>query len=224
MDVREAIDLRRAYRALTDERVSDDVVRQLAVAVQLSPSANNHQPWRFVFVRDRTLIEQLHRHALPSYNDWAARAAMIIAMCGQVEWDPAADENVDVRPYVEDPLKFGPPADQKSPTRELFLYDLGIASGFLILRATELGLVAHPIAGYLEADVRRILHIPDAVAVAALIVVGVRTEDQAVIASLPAEIRGDETQRPRRRPISHIAFDDSYEVALAAPDAAAAPG
>jgi nitroreductase len=210
LDVHEAIRKRRAYRALVDTPVSDEVVRELADAARLSPSALNRQPWRFVFVRDRGLIAELQRAALPDYNDWATRGSMFVAVCGSETMDKPIDENLDIRPYVPHPDKFDPSRDQDLPPRPLLLYDLGIASAFIILRATELGLVAHPIAGFLEADVRRILDVPEDVMVVALLIVGTRTEDPAVVAALPADLRRDEFHRPRRLPVDKIAFFDRY--------------
>ena len=210
MDVKEAIDRRRAFRALDDRPISDEIVGELATAAQLSPSALNRQPWRFVFVRDRAVIARLQQAALPDYNQWAGRASMFVAVCGSETMDAAVDENHDIRPYVAHPLDFDPSRDRDLPLRHLFLYDLGIASAFMMLRATELGLVAHPIAGYLEADVGEILGVPDDVLVAALLIVATRSEDPAVIASLPEDLRPDETTRPRRLPIDQIAFDEQY--------------
>ena len=45
-------------------------------------------------------------------------------------------------------------------------------TGFLILRATEIGLVAHPIAGYSPKKTKEILGIPNDYNVIALIIVG----------------------------------------------------
>ncbi len=56
--------------------------------------------------------------------------------------------------------------------REYYLFDTGMAVGFLILRATELGLVAHPIAGYDEARVKEILGIRDSQKLITLLIVG----------------------------------------------------
>ena len=47
-----------------------------------------------------------------------------------------------------------------------------MATAFIILRATELGLVAHPIAGFDEDKVKEILGIPDDRRVITLVIVG----------------------------------------------------
>ncbi|MCK4297935.1 MAG: nitroreductase family protein, partial [Planctomycetes bacterium] len=50
MEVREAIERRRAYRSLDPAPISDELIRDLAESASLAPSCFNNQPWRFVFV------------------------------------------------------------------------------------------------------------------------------------------------------------------------------
>jgi nitroreductase len=51
-------------------------------------------------------------------------------------------------------------------------FDTGMATAFLILRATELGLVAHPIAGYSPKKTREVLGIPEDLEVITLLIIG----------------------------------------------------
>src|SRR2546426_11451826 len=50
-----------AVREYQDRQVVDDVVRRVAQAGQLTASARNVQPWHFVVVRDRDLLQRLGR-------------------------------------------------------------------------------------------------------------------------------------------------------------------
>jgi nitroreductase len=59
MNVNEAIETRRAYRALAPVEITEDTVRDLAEAARLAASCFNNQPWRFVFVREREVLERL---------------------------------------------------------------------------------------------------------------------------------------------------------------------
>jgi nitroreductase len=82
-----------------------------------------------------------------------------------------------------------------------------MATAFLILRATELGLVAHPIAGFREAEVKPMLGIPEDMMLLALVIVGKH-------ATVPNPILSDkqlhdEVERPPRLPLERIAFVDS---------------
>jgi hypothetical protein len=45
--------------------------------------------------------------------------------------------------------------------RSYYLFDIGSATAFIILRATEVGLVAHHIAGFNEEKAKKILEIPN---------------------------------------------------------------
>jgi nitroreductase len=50
MDVKRAIEERRAYRSLDPAGITDDLINDLAESARLAPSCFNNQPWRFVFV------------------------------------------------------------------------------------------------------------------------------------------------------------------------------
>jgi nitroreductase len=80
--------------------------------------------------------------------------------------------------------------------REYYLFDTGLATAFLILRATERGLVAHPIAGYDEAAVKKILDIPGDARVITLIIVGAHAG--SIHPELSDKQAADETNRPER--------------------------
>ena len=48
-----------AVREYQDKGVADDVVRRVAEAGRLTASGQNRQPWHFVIVRDRTVLQRL---------------------------------------------------------------------------------------------------------------------------------------------------------------------
>jgi nitroreductase len=138
---------RRAYRSLKKIEITSNLIEILGQAVQLSPSCFNNQPWHFIFTYEKKCLNQLFE-ALSKGNVWATHASMIISVCAKKEDDCLIHD------------------------REYYLFDLGLASSFLILQATKMGLVAHPIAGYSPKKVREILSIPDDYMVIALIIVG----------------------------------------------------
>jgi nitroreductase len=79
MDIIEAILTRRSVRKYTDNRVPEDVVNQLLRAAMAAPSAANEQPWHFVVITDRSIMEQVpsfhpHSHMLKE-------AALAILVC-----------------------------------------------------------------------------------------------------------------------------------------------
>jgi nitroreductase len=183
MDVREAIELRRAYRSLDPVEITDELIKDLAKSASLAPSCFNYQPWKFVFVRDPAVLEEMHA-TLSRTNAWVRSASMIIAVFSR------EDDDCKVRGRVYNN------------------FDTGMATAFLILRATELGLVAHPIAGFREKRVKEILGIPEEMQVITLVNVGRHTE--TLNENLTEEQKLTEKKRPERRPFEKFAFFDSY--------------
>lgn len=204
MDVKTAIDERRAYRALLHEPIDDHVVRELAAAARLAPSANDHQPWRLVFVRDDSVVARCKANEVfPDFNDWVYRGAMFVAVCGK----PGDDDTV---PVVHKSYSKGSGEKTTTSQRPLYLVDLGIATGFMMLRATELGVVAHPIAGYDEPKAKEVFGVPEEYDIVTMLIVGTKTFDQDAVDSLPKELRPDELERPARMELEEFAFADRF--------------
>lgn len=179
MEVTRAIHERRAYRSLEPVEITEELVKDLARHAQLAPSCNNNQPARFVFVWDKVALERL-KPAFSRGNIWCHAASLVVAVCAEKD------------------------ADCVIRDREYFLFDTGMQTALLILRATELGLVAHPIAGFDPAMVREVLGIPENVTVITLVAVGRRAATiSPVLSEKQAEL---ETQRPERLPLEQVAF------------------
>ncbi len=183
MHVKDAIEKRRAYRALAPVEITEDTVRDLAEAAHLAASCFNNQPWRFVFVRERDMLERLFE-TLPDGNAWARASSMIVAVASR------------------------PDLDCQIMGRDYFLFDTGMATAHLVLRATELGLVAHPIAGYSPKKVRGVLGVPDNMTVITLVIVGKHT-DEISDALSEAQAAG-EAKRPERHPFDEFAYLETY--------------
>jgi nitroreductase len=183
VEVREAIEARRAYRSLDPAPITDELIRDLAESASLAPSCFNYQPWRFVFVRDPEVLAEMHG-ALSKNNRWIQRASMIVAVFSKAE----DDCRVRGRIYHQ--------------------FDTGMATAFLILRATELGLIAHPIAGYKEKRVKAILGIPEEMQVITLVNVGKHAD---VLYDLLTDSQKEvEMVRPSRKPFEEFAYFDRY--------------
>jgi nitroreductase len=79
---------RRSVRAYTDQPVSDESVTGLLRAAMAAPSAGNQQPWHFVVVRDRSVLEAI---ALSSpYAGMTREAQVAIVVCGDLDLDVRA--------------------------------------------------------------------------------------------------------------------------------------
>jgi nitroreductase len=163
--------------------VTDALVEELVAAARLAPSCFNHQPWRFVFVREAGALEDV-KAALSKGNAWATKASMIVGVASRVDLD------CEIR------------------GREYFLFDTGMATAFILLRATELGLVAHPIAGYSEKKAKAALGLPDDMRLITLVIVGKHADDIGPL--LSEDQAATEGRRPDRKSTADIAFEGRY--------------
>jgi nitroreductase len=78
----EAILTRRSIRKYTARAVPDDVVVELLGAAMAAPSAGNQQPWQFIVVRDRGLLESIAT-ASP-YAGMVGGAQVAVVVCGDL--------------------------------------------------------------------------------------------------------------------------------------------
>ena len=86
MDVKTAIETRRAYRSLGPVEITDELVSDLAHNAILAASCFNNQPIRFVFVYKHEVLEKV-KEALSRGNVWAKAASMIIAVFAKEDMD-----------------------------------------------------------------------------------------------------------------------------------------
>jgi nitroreductase len=184
MDLKEVIQKRRAYRSLDPVEITKDLIKDLAECAQLSASCFNNQPWRFIFVYDPEMLKKMHS-ALSPGNEWAQKASMIIVVLSKKEYDCVIGD------------------------REYYWFDTGMATAFLILRATELGLVAHPIAGYSPRKTREVLGIPDDIDVITLVIVGKHSKDISSILS-EKQVEAEKT-RPGRFSLGKFTYFNHYK-------------
>ncbi len=183
MNVTNAIHARRAYRSLEPVEITPEIVEDLARHAQLSASCNNNQPWRYVFVYEREKLEEMFT-SLSRGNLWAHQSSMIIAVFSKEEDDCVIRSRI----YHQ--------------------FDLGMATATMILRATELGLVAHPIAGFKPKLAREILGIPDGNTLLTLVIVGKKMEEIHPSLNEGQVVR--ENVRPERKPLEEFAFHNKF--------------
>jgi nitroreductase len=183
LEVMDAIEARRAYRSLDPVAITENLIKDLARSAGLAPSCFNYQPWRLVFVKDPAILGEIHGK-LSKTNRWAERASMLVAVFSK------EDDDCKVR------------------GRNYHQFDTGMAIGFLMLRATELGLVAHPFAGYREKAVKETLGIPEDYQLIALVAVGKKAD--ALHDLLNEDQKATESKRPERKPFEEFAFIDRY--------------
>ncbi len=169
------IQIRRAWRALSPDPLLKEEITKLIEAAHLAPSCFNNQPWRFVVATGEKL--EAVKEALPGGNYWAKPAPAIIAVASQRDLDCKLSDN-----------------------RDYFLFGCGLGVENLVLQATQMGLIAHPIAGYNPPKVKEALGIPEDYTLITLVVIG-RHGD---LSGLNEKHREIELGPRARRPLEEI--------------------
>jgi nitroreductase len=183
MNVTDAIKIRRAYRSLDPTEITLDLIHDLAYHASLSASCSNNQPWHFVFIYDMEQLAKL-KTLLPKGNRWMEQSSMIIAVFSRQGEDCIIKE------------------------RFYNLFDVGMGTAFLILRATELGLIAHPVAGYDHEAIKQLLNIPQEYQIITLINIG---KHSTVVNPLLSEKQIiAEKERPARKSFEEYSYLNKY--------------
>jgi nitroreductase len=147
MNTIEAIKTRRSIRKYTEQSVAPEIIKELLAAAMSAPSAGNQQPWCFVVMDDRSLLNQV-----PSFSPYAGmcrESPVSILVCG------------DTR-------------SEKHPG--FWIQDCAAATQNLLLAAHEKGLGAVWTGVYPREErvkgFRELLHLPEGVIPLAFIVIG----------------------------------------------------
>lgn len=140
MKTLEAVSKRASLKTrLSAREIEQDKIAKILEAATLAPSARNTQPWRFVVVKGKEVVKNLVNRAFSEANLVVKEAPVVIIACAR----PADDIVRDGKDY--------------------YLFDVGLAVENMLLAATDLGLVTHPMTGVNEDELKRVLDIPQEV-------------------------------------------------------------
>lgn len=157
MDVKKAIEERRSIRKYQDKDVSGVLITELIDAARLAPSGNNTQPSKYYIVKDSEAKLKLKASKVFS-QDFVYASPAIIVCCT----DPSA--------YTKRVEGWDLPDETRA------IRDLSIASSFLVLRATELGLGTCYV-GWAKGDkLKEVLKIPKRFVIPYVITLGYPAE------------------------------------------------
>lgn len=147
MELFETIRSRRSIRSFQKAPIDPSLLTEVLRAAMLAPSAGNQQPWHFLVVTDRALLDQV-----PSFHPY----------CKMITGAPAAI------------VVCGDPDGKKWPT--FWVQDCSAATQNLLLAARALGLGTVWAGVYPEEDrmegARRLFGIPSSVYPFAIVPIG----------------------------------------------------
>ena len=187
----EVIKDRRATNNFEEVPIHSADLEKIIRAGLEAPSGYNLQPWRFVLVRDREQKKKLRQAALGQAK--VSEASVVVVACGDPQgWKDGdleemlklaqehgfTDEGMHktIRQNVAGFLG-GPPgkAGGVEPTFDLWVNrHVMIAFTTIMWMAEALGYDTAPMEGFIEDQVKQLLHIPDRVRVVALLAIGRR--------------------------------------------------
>jgi nitroreductase len=131
-------------RSFTDEPLPREALLHILEAARWSPSANNAQPWRFVYaMRGDAAWDVLLSLPNERNQGWCKRAGALLLIV----------------------------SDTGSRTAS---FDAGCAWGYLALQAAHLGWATHAMAGFDAVKARQLLNVPEQLAAQAMVAIGRR--------------------------------------------------
>lgn len=169
-------------RAMSGAHVEKAALMSLFEAARWAPSSNNAQPWRFVYaLRGTPAWPKFMEPLTPRNKAWCAHAGALIVIASRRDFEHNGKPN------------------------KTHSFDTGAAWMSLALQASQLGLIAHGMAGFDYGAMGALIGLPDGYAVEAMCAVGY----PGPIENLPEELRG--TEKPNgRKPVSAFASEARF--------------
>ncbi len=165
--------------------VEREKILTLLEAARWAPSCFNDQP-RYFLVFDGTDAEALERArgCLAEGNAWATKAPVLMLSVARETFEKNGKPNRWAQ------------------------HDVGLATENLLLEAVELGLAAHPMAGYEAERARSEFGIPEGFTPIAMIAIGYPYRGR--LDDLDEKLRGKELAPRQRKQIGEIAFAGTW--------------
>ncbi len=180
-DVNEIFLNRWSPRAMSGEEIAETALLSLLEAARWAPSANNNQPWRFLYARRNTPHWSTFYDLLAEGNQiWAKNAAVLLVVISKTTFD----------------------SDKPSRTHS---YDAGAAWASFALQGSQNGLVVHGMQGFDYDKAKTVLLVPDDYQVEAMIAVGKKGNKE----DLPVYLQEREFPS-NRKSLSAIAMEGSF--------------
>lgn len=174
----------RAYDAA--KTVLHTQIIALLEAARWAPSCFGDQPWRFIVWgknADAARWQQAFDCLVPGNQAWVKDAPVLLLVCA----DTLFSHNQQANRWAQ--------------------YDTGAAAENLCLQASSMGLMAHQMGGFDANMTREKFNIPMQYTPMAMIAVGYPAD----IATLTGDILARETAERKRKPLSALFFDATWD-------------
>ncbi len=175
--------------AFADRPVSQADLRSLFEAARWAPSSYNEQPWSYIVAGKENPQEfsRLLSCLVEGNQAWAKAAPVLAVGCTSLKFTRNGQANAAA------------------------VHDLGLASGNLVLEATNRGLVVHQMIGILPDRARELYQVPQGVQPLTGLAIGYEGD----INQLPENIRARDMARRPRKPLAEFIFAGKWGTASA---------
>ncbi len=180
-DVLDLILQRWSPRAFSSEPVDEETILTLLEAARWAASANNEQPWRFIWAaKDEKEQEERYAKLFECLGDWNKGWAVTAPVLIMTLVTPLFEAS-------QQPNKWA-------------LHDLGLAIGNLTTQATALGLYVHNMGGFSSKRARALFDLPADVEPVTMIAVGYLGDPE----QLAEAYRESELRQQQRKPLEAL--------------------
>lgn len=155
MDFEKLVLQRESVRKYTDKPVEREDIIKCVEAARMTPSAHNSQPWTFVVIDNKELMQKVANetfNAVVRFNKWVPNAQAMVAV-------------------VIEKTHFAMVGSNKSDA-EYNMIDIGAATEHFCLQAADLGLGTCILGYFNEKNVKELLNVPSGKKVGLLITMG----------------------------------------------------
>ena len=147
--VNQLIRERWSARSFSEKQISQKDLNTLFEAASWAASAGNEQPWEYIYTKQDTPgFDLLWDCLLPGNQPWAKNASVMVVAIARQYFAGNGKSNIAA------------------------LHDTGMANAHLLLQATELEIVAHPMGGFDRDKLTQALQLKVTEAIACVIALG----------------------------------------------------
>ena len=182
--IAELIAKRWSPRAFLDKPIEEEKIMSLFEAARWAPSAYNEQPWRFLIAtkEDSYLYTKMLSCLAEANQVWAKAAPLLLILVVKKDFD-----------FNGKPNRWA-------------MHDCGLALENLLLEAVDLGLAAHPMAGFSADLVRSGYSVPEGYEPLVAVAVGYPGQSDM----LEGALREREEDPRERKELSELVFSEAW--------------